>query len=553
VSTVPTDLAQPVSALARTTSPQTGAQSSGETSPFEAFLSTGHGPQTPSQPGQSSRAGATGQSTTPTTAANHQQTPTPGPQPPPAPSQGSTGGSSAHTPLAPGPNPLPGTAADGTSVPAAKAPMPTLTDPAGADASKSGEPMAAGTDSPALGDPIPATPARKSDKVSVKADEAGTVALAAPPPVGSVGLQVVVPTIVVAAAIPSPPAPAAAAPAPQPGVATTAAGSMTALPPGAAFGASASTPTQPVPETGSLPLDPATSGGVQAARLDSAPADPTAPQSPGEKPGDSAPASAAIVLGKSTQASASTTPVPMANSEAVSGPVQSATPQVHASAAAPAAASRADVAAAASPVFDPGDSTGPARPDDAAGPSRPDLGQSVTPPVSANSPAPSTAAPLAAAPATSSPLSPPAVPISGLAIEIAARATRDEKSFQIRLDPPELGRIDVQLNVDASGHVTTHLTVDRPETLNLLRQDASSLQRALESTGLKANSGGLEFSLRNHSFGGQGGGQRGGQSNGTTASVARIIVPDADIPAGQTAARGYARLLGVGTGVDIRV
>jgi hypothetical protein len=65
------------------------------------------------------------------------------------------------------------------------------------------------------------------------------------------------------------------------------------------------------------------------------------------------------------------------------------------------------------------------------------------------------------------------VPISGLAIEIAARATRDEKSFQIRLDPPELGRIDVQLNVDASGHVTTHLTVDRPETLNLLRQDAS--------------------------------------------------------------------------------
>ena len=164
---------------------------------------------------------------------------------------------------------------------------------------------------------------------------------------------------------------------------------------------------------------------------------------------------------------------------------------------------------------------------------------------------PATTAPATAA--TTASYSPPAVPISGLAIEIAARATRDEKSFQIRLDPPELGRIDVQLNVDAGGHVTTHLTVDRPETLNLLRQDASSLQRALESTGLKANSGGLEFSLRNHSFGGQGGGQRGGQSNGTTPSVARIIVSDADMPAGQTATRGYARLLGVGTGVDIRV
>lgn len=145
------------------------------------------------------------------------------------------------------------------------------------------------------------------------------------------------------------------------------------------------------------------------------------------------------------------------------------------------------------------------------------------------------------------------MPISGLAVEIAARVTGDEKSFQIRLDPPELGRIDVQLSVDASGRVTTHLTADRPETLNLLRQDASSLQRALESTGLKAGSGGLEFSLRNQSFGGEGGGQRGGQSNGTASPVARIIVPDEDMPAGPTAPRGYARLLGVGTGVDIRV
>jgi flagellar hook-length control protein FliK len=119
--------------------------------------------------------------------------------------------------------------------------------------------------------------------------------------------------------------------------------------------------------------------------------------------------------------------------------------------------------------------------------------------------------------------------------------------------PPELGRIDVQLSVDASGQVTTHLTVDPPETLSLLRQDASSLQRALESTRLKAGSGGLEFSLRNQSFGGDGGGQRGGQSNGTASPVARIIVPDEDMPAGQAVPRGYARLLGVGTGVDIRV
>ena len=568
MSTVPTDLVPPVSALARTTSPQAGAQSSGETSPFEAFLSAGHAPpsQTPSQPVQSSRAGATSQNTTPTTAANHQQIPgaAPGPQPAPAPSHASTGGSSARTRLISGLNPQLGAAADATDATAAKLPTPTLTDPAGANASMTGDPAETGSAAP--GDPLPAMPARKSDKASVKADEAGTVFPSAPPPVGFAAPQVAVPTIIAAATVTvpaSPPAPAAAAPTLQTGVAATAAVSVTAALPGAALSASAPTPTAPAPEPSSLPLDPTTPGELQdpttpgelqTAGTGSTPTDPTPPQSPSEKDGDSTPASTDIALPKPAPASASTTPAPMGGSEAVGGPVQSAPPQVHvASAAAPATANHADVAAAPGPHFDPVDSTNPARPDDAAAPSRPDFAQSVTPPMSANSPAPPTAAPLTAAPAASSPSSPPAVPISGLAIEIAARATRDEKSFQIRLDPPELGRIDAQLNVDAGGHVTTHLTVDRPETLNLLRQDASSLQRALESTGLKANSGGLEFSLRNHSFGGQGGGQRGGQSNGTTPSVARIIVSDADMPAGQTATRGYARLLGVGTGVDIRV
>jgi flagellar hook-length control protein FliK len=556
VSTAPTDLVQPVSAVARATSPQAGAQSSGDASPFEAFLGAGATPpsQTLSRPSQSSRVGPTGQNTTPTTAANHQQTPgaTPGPQQPPAPSHGSTGGSSARSRLTPGPNPQPGTAADGTGSTATKLPIPPLTDPAGANASTIGEPMIAGSNSAALDDPILATPVHKSDKASSgKAGEASTPSLAAPPRAGSVASQGSGPTIIAAPAA-SPSAPAAAAPTPQTGVAGTAVVSVTAPPPRAAFAASAPTPIQLVPEPSSLQLDPTTAGGLQVADMGNAPADPTASQSPIEKAGDSTPASADIALAKPTQTSASTTP--MASSEPVGGSAESATPQAHvASAAAPAAANHAAAAAVADPHFDPVDSAGAPRPDDATGPARPDLAQSFTPPVSANSPAPATAAPLTAAPATSSPLSPQAVPISGLAIEIAARATRDEKSFQIRLDPPELGRIDVQLNVDASGHVTTHLTVDRPETLNLLRQDASSLQRALESTGLKANSGGLEFSLRNHSSGGQGGGQRGGQSNGTTASVARIVVSDADMPAGQTATRGYARLLGVGTGVDIRV
>jgi len=430
--------------------------------------------------------------------------------------------------------------------------MQPLTD--GASASTTGEPTLAGTDSGALGDPTLVTPGRKSDKASVKASEASTVALAAPSPAGAVASQVAVPTIIAAAAATVPASaapPASGAAAAQPDIATTAAASITVPRSGAGLGDSALPPAPLLSEPASLPLDPAVLGGPQAEGIGRAAADPTAPGSPSEKASSGAPAAPDIALAKPMQASDGAILAPMAGSEAAGTPVQSASSQVHiASPSAPAAASQSDMAAAVVPHFDP---AGPARPDDASGPSGSDLAQSATPPVSANSPVSPTAAPLTAAPATSSPAGPPTVPVSGLAIEIAARATRDEKSFQIRLDPPELGRIDVQLNVDASGHVTTHLTADRPETVALLRQDASSLQRALESTGLKTNSNGLEFSLRNQSFSGQRGGQRGGQSNGTTASIARIIVPDADMPAGQTATRGYARLLGVGTGVDIRV
>ena len=59
--------------------------------------------------------------------------------------------------------------------------------------------------------------------------------------------------------------------------------------------------------------------------------------------------------------------------------------------------------------------------------------------------------------------------------QIQAGATR----FQIRLDPPELGRIDVKLDMDAAGNVNAKMTVDRAETLDLMQRDHRALERAL--------------------------------------------------------------------------
>ena len=60
------------------------------------------------------------------------------------------------------------------------------------------------------------------------------------------------------------------------------------------------------------------------------------------------------------------------------------------------------------------------------------------------------------------------------------RRSRGKNRFEIRLDPPELGRIEIRIDVDHDGNVTSRLTVDRADTYDPLRRDAAGLERALQ-------------------------------------------------------------------------
>jgi flagellar hook-length control protein FliK len=139
------------------------------------------------------------------------------------------------------------------------------------------------------------------------------------------------------------------------------------------------------------------------------------------------------------------------------------------------------------------------------------------------------------------------VPLSGLALEIAASARSGKSRFDIRLDPADLGRIDVRIDVDRTGQVTSHLTVEKPETLTMLRQDAPQLQRALNDAGFKTGDGGLQFSLRDQSSSGNNTGNESGRN-----AQRLVITEDETIPA-TIAGRSYGRMLGSTSGVDIRV
>jgi flagellar hook-length control protein FliK len=135
-----------------------------------------------------------------------------------------------------------------------------------------------------------------------------------------------------------------------------------------------------------------------------------------------------------------------------------------------------------------------------------------------------------------------ALPLSEIAVTIAAQARSGKSRFDIRLDPPELGRIDVQLNVDSGGNVSSRLIVERPETLDLLRRDALQLERALQDAGLNTGNG-MQFSLADQGF---------ASRNGVIDQAVRApLVAAVDEPAAPVSA--YAAAARRRGGLDITV
>ncbi|WP_417584437.1 flagellar hook-length control protein FliK [Pelagibacterium sp.] len=130
-----------------------------------------------------------------------------------------------------------------------------------------------------------------------------------------------------------------------------------------------------------------------------------------------------------------------------------------------------------------------------------------------------------------------------VAAEISRHVQNGVSRFEIRLNPAELGRIDVRMEMDNSGNVVARLAVERSETLDLLQRDQRALERALSEAGLDPSKTELEFSL-----GQQSGGRDG---NDTEQTPWRMSIADTSaqssaatdgLPERASSAYGYARL-----------
>jgi flagellar hook-length control protein FliK len=115
--------------------------------------------------------------------------------------------------------------------------------------------------------------------------------------------------------------------------------------------------------------------------------------------------------------------------------------------------------------------------------------------------------------------------LDSLGTTIAANFSNGVKHFDIRMDPPELGRVDVHLSVDDSGKAQASLVVDKPQTLELLQRDASNLTRSLNDAGVSLSNNGLNFSLRGQDRQNDGGSVVKGRSR--ALSVKAVMGTDA--------------------------
>lgn len=82
-----------------------------------------------------------------------------------------------------------------------------------------------------------------------------------------------------------------------------------------------------------------------------------------------------------------------------------------------------------------------------------------------------------------------------VALSINKSTGAEGQSFKVNLKPAELGVVKVSLNFANDGKVQATILAERPETLDLLKQDSRSIEKALTEAGHKLDKDGIHYDL----------------------------------------------------------
>lgn len=87
-------------------------------------------------------------------------------------------------------------------------------------------------------------------------------------------------------------------------------------------------------------------------------------------------------------------------------------------------------------------------------------------------------------------------PAAQVSLQILANVRHGDNIINIQLEPRELGKVDIVMELKADGKTDIVIRADNKDTLELLRADSSILEKSLNDAGIKTESGAINFNLK---------------------------------------------------------
>ncbi|MEP3671367.1 MAG: flagellar hook-length control protein FliK [Hyphomicrobiales bacterium] len=94
--------------------------------------------------------------------------------------------------------------------------------------------------------------------------------------------------------------------------------------------------------------------------------------------------------------------------------------------------------------------------------------------------------------------------LPALSAQLSRGVVGGRDSFNVQLNPSELGRVDVRLFTNDDGSVNARVLVERVDTLDLFQRDLRALERSLLQSGIKLSQEGIDLSLKDNGANGNG-------------------------------------------------
>lgn len=88
--------------------------------------------------------------------------------------------------------------------------------------------------------------------------------------------------------------------------------------------------------------------------------------------------------------------------------------------------------------------------------------------------------------------------LPALTAQLSRGVVGGRDSFNVQLNPSELGRVDVRFFTNDDGSVNARVLVERVDTLDLFQRDLRALERSLLQSGIKLSQEGIDLSLKDN-------------------------------------------------------